>query len=525
MHPITTSGVGPAHGRGLRWLCGWGAALLLSLHATEHVQANVHKDTRRGFQIKAPKNFEPIALKPGQINPVAQWQDPKREFGTGAESNTYYHPDLELHAYSMQAVTANERSLETFLEEQWERCETWLGYGDVEKEKSIRVAGSEGVEKTIVFESNGITMYFAMVPFDDYVFLLRGSAFSVRFKNHASDFSGAARSLTRIAKEDTSARDADREQMDSDERRLQSVIDQLPAGWDSMRTDRYLFVFNADKNLVKELGKQIEAIRDVYEKIYPPDRPIEDVSIVRVCKDRSTYSGYGGSPNAGGHWSSFLRELVIFDEPPTSETVAVLNHEAFHQYIYYFYGELSPHSWYNEGTGDYFAGAKMTRTYRISGFGDAPGGFGRQDSVKWAVRETRSGREGITHLRDLMRFSQAEYYANAQIHYAQGWALIHWLRETKRLPDRWASILDDYLEALLAARHEVATKVMNKALEMAEQDEEGSSAEMSKDPKDYYGLADTNEIQRRAYDIQFESWTEADWDAFNAAYMDYVDSL
>ena len=32
----------------------------------------------------------------------------------------------------------------------------------------------------------------------------------------------------------------------------------------------------------------------------------------------------------------------------------MLYHEAFHQFIHYSAGELPPHSWYNEGHGDYF---------------------------------------------------------------------------------------------------------------------------------------------------------------------------
>ncbi|MCB9899238.1 MAG: DUF1570 domain-containing protein [Planctomycetes bacterium] len=500
-----------------------GAAVLLALAPS--ADAGVHKDTRLGFQIKPPKDFESIALQPGQTNPVAQWQDPRKEYGSGNESSMYLNARFEIMAYSRAFADAFEGGYESFLDDKWEDCDSWLGYGEVEKEKKIRVDGSDAREKAVSFEEAGITMYFAMIPQDDYVFLVTGKSLLNRYKGRASDFSKAAKSFERIEKEDAGERSAELAQMDDQERRLQTVIDQLPEGWDHMRTDRYLFVYNADKDFVKDLGKQIEAIRDVYEKLYPPDRPITDVSIVRVCKDRTTYMGYGGPAGAGGHWSPWLKELVIFDMPPRDNTVAVLNHEAFHQYIYYYYGELSPHSWYNEGTGDYFAGAKMTKTYRIQGFGNGPGGFGRQETVKEAVRETRSGREGITPLKELMNYSQGEYYNNAGVHYAQGWALIHMLRESKRLKPAWARILDDYLVNLLAARTEVATEVMNKEREKAEKKKKGSSDEMSKDPKDWYGQADTDDIQKRAYEKTFASWSDADWDEFNEAYMDYVESL
>ena len=46
-------------------------------------------------------------------------------------------------------------------------------------------------------------------------------------------------------------------------------------------------------------------------------------------------------------------------EPLTADTLAVLYHEAFHQFIFYSVGEVAPHSWFNEGHGDYFSGADV----------------------------------------------------------------------------------------------------------------------------------------------------------------------
>ena len=72
-----------------------------------------------------------------------------------------------------------------------------------------------------------------------------------------------------------------------------------------------------------------------------------------------------GNPRSAGYWNSRTEELVLFDaeehergkRPDDSGTFIVLYHEAFHQYIHYSTGELPPHSWFNEGYGDYFSGA------------------------------------------------------------------------------------------------------------------------------------------------------------------------
>src|SRR5262249_7475788 len=99
------------------------------------------------------------------------------------------------------------------------------------------------------------------------------------------------------------------------------------------------------------------------DKPKPPEPPEPDFaqsqelskcSVVRVCKDAGEYHSYGGPAMAAGHWDSNARELVIYDDRANGgkgDTWITLNHEAFHQYIYYFYGNLAPHSWYNEGTG------------------------------------------------------------------------------------------------------------------------------------------------------------------------------
>ncbi|MHC5211588.1 MAG: hypothetical protein ACYTG2_12780 [Planctomycetota bacterium] len=355
-----------------------------------------------------------------------------------------------------------------------------------------------------------------------------------RFKKNVSGFSKATRSFKRIEKEDTTAHDAELSQMSDQERFLQKQIDKLPPGWDSLRTARYLFLYNAEKDFVKDMAEQIEGIREAYETLYPPTKPIEAVSIVRVCNSRDEYQGYGGPPGTGGYWSPYHKELVMFDQRPRTDTLGVMNHEAFHQYIYYFYGELSPHSWYNEGQGDYFAGAKMTKSYRVTGYGNPPGSIARADFAKEMVRRARQGKslgEGAAApLKDLLHYHQPQYYSNQNrtlpvAYYPQGWSFVHMLREGKGLKAEWKAILPDYLDALLAARHEVAEKLMQELIEKAEKNEEGSSADLSHDVEDYYGRVDTNEVQDLAYDKTFEGWTDEDWEALDEAYWDYVEKL
>jgi hypothetical protein len=508
------------------------AALLCALFLSPLATAQIHKDEVRGFQFKPPKDFNAVALKPGERLIVAKYQDPSTSYG-GEQGYAGYNSQFVVRYFSYDASDDEGDEEYDPMEGGLSFLEAMYGYYEVDKDKKITIARAKGREMYITPANGSIKVWCAMLPQDDGLFLFEGTAIDKRFDKELRDFSKAAKTFKRIDKADTSARDAELSQMDSQERFLQTQINKLPPGWDYIRTDRYLFLYNADKNFVKGMSEQIEKIRNVYEDLYPPTEPIEDVSIVRVCNSRDEYMAYGGSAGSGGYWSPYHKELVFFDQSPRTETLCVLNHEAFHQYIYYYYGELSPHSWYNEGHGDYFSGAKMTRTYRITEYANAPGGFDRSQFIKDMARLRQQGKKmsegAAAPLKELLNYSQREYYSSGPGRpvgfYPQGWAVVHMLRQSKGLEPEWKRILPEYLANLVASRHEVAEEVMKKKLETAEKVKEGSSEDLSHDVEDYYGRVDTDKVQKRAYEKTFVDWSDADWEAFDEFFLKYCEKL
>lgn len=488
--------------------------------------AQKHVDPRLGFELRPPKDFRAIALSPSERITVAKYQSEQTEYGSSWGQGA--NPEFEVRFYP-NSLIGDSLSREDYIDKLWGGLEKEYGYSDVSKEKSFKIGRLSGVEKIIEpqAEDKPFTVHAVVLDQEDGIFVFRGVTLRQRYKKYASDYSKAIKSFSRIEKADASARAAELAQMDDQERFLQRQIDRLPPGWRHLRTKRYLFLYSAEDGFVKGLSKQIEAIRDVYEEFYPPSKPIEAVSIVRVCGSRDEYIGYGGSQGSGGYWNSRERELVVFDAPPRSTTEATINHEAFHQYIYYFYGELSPHSWYNEGQGDYFGGARMTKTYRITGFGDMPEGLARRELAKEACRLVAAGkldeRGAGSGARDLMKATQQEYYSKGVIHYAQGWSLIHFLRHGKRLEPKWKAIMPSYLDNLLVARRDVAQKAMERHLEQAEKKEKGSSEKESKEVEDYFGMASTNEIQALAFEKTFADWDDGDWERFQKAWFEFVE--
>lgn len=250
--------------------------------------------------------------------------------------------------------------------------------------------------------------------------------------------------------------------------------------WDVVVSSKknYVILYNTKGRrndlLARIIAERIEQIREqIYEVQFPPAKPITTVCIARVCGDRAEYHAYGGPGGSAGYWNSDTEELVFYDASPKKEadddTMAVLYHEAFHQYIYYSVGEVSPHSWFNEGHGDYYAGAKYGsgKKFHVKPFnwrvGTIQAALLAGPSPYEEVEDPRAGRKvakydrskgGYTPLHKFVRMTQGEYYSYPGVSYAQGWSLIYFLREyvpkNPKWAAKWGKILPTYFDTLKA---------------------------------------------------------------------------
>jgi hypothetical protein len=282
-------------------------------------------------------------------------------------------------------------------------------------------------------------------------------------------------------------------------------------GWDLYATDNYFVISNSDdKDFVEEIQRRLEAIRERFESEFPAKKALrafevsktlkarkgkdgengeaggdgEDgqdgrtvvatvsplelsrCSVVRVCNSRDDYFKYGGPQGSAGYWWSVSEELVIFDDKAVGgrrSTWSTLNHEAFHQFIFYFFGSLSPGYWFNEGSADYYAGHKLSRrgAYDVGRFD------WRNQTIKEEIREKKN-----VPLEMLVDLGRAVYYGNEAIfnpknektreteqfsRYAHGWSFVYFLRTGKRnrakdWKDEYGEILETYLDALIETR-------------------------------------------------------------------------
>jgi hypothetical protein len=76
----------------------------------------------------------------------------------------------------------------------------------------------------------------------------------------------------------------------------------------------------------------------------------------------------------------------------------------------------------------------------------------QKDEQTGKERKVFSNEKGYTPLKDLVGFSQRDYYSYPGVSYAQGWSLIYFLREevpkSKKMQEKWGRILDIYFDAL-----------------------------------------------------------------------------
>lgn len=233
------------------------------------------------------------------------------------------------------------------------------------------------------------------------------------------------------------------------------VRKKLVRGWKAEDTENFIVVYDTpDVPLVRKILGDLEVIRKEYEKLFPAQKPVTAVSTVRVCKNREEYMTYGGMAGSAGYWNWMSEELVLYDAEKEvkgggktdADTFIVLYHEAFHQYIHYSTGELPPHSWFNEGHGDFFSGARV-RDGKVRGIGPNPW---RAEYIQAMVAAGKS-----VPWVEIVDFEQADYYRGDRVGlcYAQGWAMIYFLRTSPVVAKRpeWAAILPKYFDTLKSA--------------------------------------------------------------------------
>jgi len=368
--------------------------------------------------------------------PTTLGEEPKPDSGAKDHPGIKLSPQLEKRL--------NPKSIEDYIEGQFD--------GASKRWTRKPLKGSKTPGELLEFGANATAITVGFFKKDNVEWAVIYASFEENYKKTWQDiylksiqtFSLIDQSNTTIA---TAAR-KDPTKLKGEEKRaaLKAGIASNP-GWYAIDTPYYVFLSNSkNRPLVESLAKDIEKVRDsVYTKLFPQRNTEESISPVRVLDTETEYYQYGGPGGSAGFFSPDSGELVLFTKfedvtKTTSEKYcrSVMFHEAFHQYVHYAIGDVSPHSWFNEGHGDYFAGISIS-----SGSVSFKTFDWRVNFLKQHLREKKD----LIPLRTLVRLPQNEYYNNAGLKYSEGWAFIYYLRSVNK-SKRYQGILDTYFTYL-----------------------------------------------------------------------------
>lgn len=467
-----------------------------------------------GFRIKAPDGWSFVPAQPGETGSLGKYVAPPGQRLANPKTGEYYEYTMWLVLFDRREKPDDGKP--RFGKAPKDVSE-WIDarLGQVSLRKTSEKQGRSGKLDTVeyLFETaqdsdfpvSVFAMQFMLRPDVEVAFAFNGPGgrkFS-SFERAARKLCGTFSVLEVDAKGTPEA--ASSSVRDTKRAALQAEVAKNP-GWQLHETPNYFVISsNNDKGFMKELLERLEAIRKVYEETYPPalaqelrqsalakkreaeaagEAPDDEeegegegsgegrtvssradpmelsrTSVVRVCQSDDEYRSYGGGAGTAGYWSPMQQELVVYDAKATGgrgDTWSTLNHEAFHQYIFYFFGNLTPHYWYNEGTGDFYSGYE----YKNGKFTLKPFDW-RERLIQSMIRAGPNDKLGYVPLEQFVRFDRAKYYDDTQVgeyrkrslNYAQGWGLVWFLRTGKKQArcwnDAWDPILSTYLRVLV----------------------------------------------------------------------------
>lgn len=490
--------------------------------------AGAHKDTRLGFQFTIPRDFQAIALSATEKRTVAKYQSTEKS--TSAK-HTYRYDTLRVYFYPTKDTLTGE-ARENYIEQIARSLQASHGACEEIKESRMKVARRPAWERLLITESRTIDVYHLLIDAEDGVFVFSANAFKERFSKTVGSFRKAAKSFKRIPKDAALEDEAEVAQMSSGDLWVREQIERLPPGWESRREGNQLLLFNAEKRFVDAVGSNIASIRAAFEAAFALETPFDYVQVVRVCDSENTADTYSGGTFTTSRARN-VAELATYPRQPEERSHMLLRYYAYYVFADFYEGVLSPHPWYAKGHADYFAGADMSRSGTIRKFADQPRPWAMGPTLAEALKLARKGEAGgITPLREFMAMGWDAYRRSNAVHEAQGWALIHMLREHRLPRDELRDLLPTYLDNMKAGRHAVAIETMASEVERYERlvkfrgDELDEDEEPPSDnPEDYYAQVDDKKVQAHAFEATFGHWTDADWNAFQSLFEAYAKRL
>ncbi|MEN8149521.1 MAG: DUF1570 domain-containing protein [Planctomycetota bacterium] len=213
------------------------------------------------------------------------------------------------------------------------------------------------------------------------------------------------------------------------------------------KSGRFIVRTNHSEKTARRVAYALNTAVESYAKYFSRAKGMGPApkSRVYVFATKAGYLRYAGEvrkdlEGSAGAYDPRTKELVLFVPDQNDGFVHTVRHEGFHQFIDATLPEIP--TWFNEGCAEYFAcGEKSRFGGRIT-----PGAVRMR--ALFTLRRVYAADKKPTPLTTLFLMSHRKFMRLAALHYAQGWAVVHYLREGG---DReMADVFDDYAKELRA---------------------------------------------------------------------------
>ncbi len=198
--------------------------------------------------------------------------------------------------------------------------------------------------------------------------------------------------------------------------------------WAELNTKNYKIEYEAaiPAQTAHKIGQELEDILVQYQTLFrfKPSKKM----LVRFMDSLNTYEQVGGNPRMAGFYNPGSGYLVI-KQMPFYDLVPTVYHEAFHQYLHAYVGDVQIPIWFNEGMAVYFEGMQRDEKSKTNALNPRLIKRGKIRMVKDAIN-TRTQ----IPLETLLKVTHEEFHdkENEAIYYSQSFAVMFYFMQLSR---------------------------------------------------------------------------------------------
>jgi len=202
----------------------------------------------------------------------------------------------------------------------------------------------------------------------------------------------------------------------------------IKIAWAELNTKNYKIEYEGavPVQTAQKIGGELEDILVQYQTLFR--FKTSKKMLVRFMDSQNTYEQVGGNPRAAGFYSPSSKYLFI-KQMPFYNLVPTVYHEAFHQYLHAYVGDVQIPLWFNEGMAVYFEGMQRDGKSTTKTLNPKLIKRGKIRMVKDAIN-TRTQ----IPLETLLKVTDEEFHdkENEALYYSQSFAVMFYFMQISR---------------------------------------------------------------------------------------------